>query len=1119
MAVSHARVTPGRAASPRAETATVSVLFTDLVDSTGILSHDGADRSESMRRKHFGVLRDAVRRCRGEEIKTTGDGLMVVFRSALDAVDCSVAMQRGVARLRRDEPHSPEVRVGLSAGEATSENDDWYGQPVVEAARLCAAAASGQILLTDISAALIRTWTKHRIVDVGARTLKGFDEPMLVREVEWASTGVVSLPLPPAVSPVAHEVLVGREGEAERLLAAWERAKAGERRVVLIGGEPGIGKTSLTADLARRVHDDGGTVLWGRSDEDLDVPYQSFVEALQHFFTHAPSAEIVAQLGCRAVDLARLVPDLIEEPSPTPPVDPNGERLRLFEAVSTLLATAAHAAPVLLVLDDLHWASRSALKLVRHLARDHRAAAFLIVGTYRHTDIAPPHPLPELLADLHRERHVERVELCGLDPTDVAAYLEVASDGHVLDESGWEFASILHEETEGNPFFVGQLLRHLTETGVVAPREGQWRPDRPLDEYGLPDSVRDVIARRLARLSGAANRALKVAAVIGHEFELGTLELTPSAAAEPVTLLDALEESSAARLVVERDGAPGRFGFTHALVRQTLFDSLSVTRRSRLHREVGEAIEAQVVRDQSDVASRLAYHYCAGATAGTATRGVTFSEQAATEALEKSAYDAAIVHLERALKAFALAEQGDPTVRARLLVMLAEALHLSGEVTRSKEIAAQAAGEARFAGSAKLLARAAWWRAALPRAGAEDRPAAELLHEALRAIGRTDHRLRAALLGQLALYRAVNEGQGPAADPIAQEAVNEARVTGDPTAHARALMDRCTVLQGSPDVHRQERHCEELRALLPDVPARNQAAAAKMLMRHRVVVHLQTADIAGFDDDVRAFSGLGVGSRFSGDWLDLATIAMWRSLRATLEGRFGDAEEFASEMLARAPDEVNFHNSYAAQLFLLRRDQGRLPEIIDLLRAAADAAPRLVGFRAALALAHAELGNAPDAQQELDALTAGDVASAPYVTRVALVALMVETAAELDAVTGITGAYDLLQPYAGQLLVVGWGAACLGAADRFLGMAAAREGRWDEAERHFEVAVALESHVGAAPLLARTRLSCARMLAARGRQLDRARALRELDAVAAVVDGLDMSGLRRALALTRERIM
>ena len=1127
MAVSHADVVwwenevpahppgdPPRSAPTRlrAETATVSVLFTDLVDSTEILDHDGADRSEAIRRTHFSALRHAVHQCRGDEIKTTGDGLMVVFRSALDAVECAVSMQRAVARLRRNEPLSPEVRVGLSAGEATVENGDWYGQPVVEAARLCSTADSGQILLADVVAALIRTWTKYRTTSLGPRALKGFDDPVLVREVEWADNDLVARPLPAAVTPVAQEILVGRDAEAERLARAWERAKAGERQLLLIGGEPGIGKTCLTAELARRAHDEGGTVLWGRSDEDLEVAYQSFVEAIEHYFAHSEPEEIIGQLGGRAADLARLVPDLVEGRSPSPPADPNTDRLRLFEAVASMLAAASTAAPVLLVLDDLHWAPRSALRLLRHLARDPRAAALLIVGTYRHTDLGPSHPLIELLADLHRVYQVDRLELRGLQPADVAAFLEVAGGGRELDERGLELATLLHKETDGNPFFVGQLLRHLTETGAVAPREGRWTPASPLADYGMPEGVREVIGRRLSRLSDAANRALKVAAVIGDEFELRALELVRDAAEDPVVLLDVLEESTAARLLSELDGSPGRFGFTHTLVRQTLLETLSATRRARLHRQVGEAVES--LSGAEEPAGTLAYHYCAGASAGTAARGLHFAERAAAQAMETLAFEAAIIHLERGLKALPLTDQPDPAARARLLVMFAEAHHLAGDVARSRSVAAEAADAARTAGSAKLLAKAAWWRSALPVAGVEDPTTAALLDEALDALGDSDTRLRAALLGQLALYRAVNQGQGPAADSIARQAVDAARATEDATALGRALVDRCLVLQGSPDVTTQRRHSEELAALLPRVPIRNRTAAEKALLRHNAVVHLQTAELARFDDDVEAFARLCRGGREGSDWLDLATVAMWRSLRAMVDGRLGDAEMFATEMLRRAPDEINFHNTFASQLFLLRRDQGRLGEIEVLLRAAVQETPRLVGFRIALALTHAELGAVAEARRELEPLVADDFTAVPYVTRTASLALLAETCGEIGAVEHLELPHDLLLPYQGQLLVVGWGAGCLGAADRFLGVAAAVAHRWDDADRCFQAAVSLEEAAGSPPLVARTRCSYARALAARGRRQDRARALALLDAAASVADELEMGGLQQTIART-----
>jgi hypothetical protein len=1089
----------------------VTVLFTDLVDSTGILNHDGADRSETVRRSHFAALRHAVRHCRGEEIKTTGDGLMVIFRSAGDAVECAVSMQRAVARLRRTEPHFPEVRIGLSAGEATVDDGDWYGQPVVEAARLCAVATRGQILLAEVVAVLLRTWTRHRIVAAGRRELKGFDEPVVVRQVAWTGGELVTT-LPPAVAPVAREILVDREVEAARLARAWERAKCGERQVVFVGGEPGIGKTCLASELARKAHDDGGTVLWGRSDEEMDIPYQAFVESLQHLLEQDAFASIVGRLGDRVADLARLLPQIVDGHDAAVPADPNADRLWLFDAVSRLIVAASNEAPVLLVLDDLHWAPCSALRLLRHIARDPHDASLLIVCTYRDTDLDSSHPLVELLADLQREQFVERLDLEGLPAVEVVSFLEAVGGGRELDASGRALAGVLHRETGGNPLFFSQLLRHLTEAGAVAPGDGRWAASRPLTDYGMPEGIRDVIARRLARLSDAAVQALKVGAVVGNEFDLRTLEHSPAAAPDPLTLLDSLEESARARLVVELERAPGTFRFTHTLVRQTLLDTLCAARRARLHLEVARAVEAgSVGHEPLDV---LAYHYCEAATVGGAAPGVRFAERAALQGLEKLAFEAAIDHLERGLRTLELAGAPDAETRARLLVTLAEAHHLAGDVSRSKAVASTAADAARAVGSPKLLARAAMWRSAFPLAGVEDPPAAELLEEALGALPEGDHRVRASLLGRLAVYRAVNEGQGPAADGTARRAVSVARSSGDATALMRALTDRCLVLQGEPDLAVPRRHCEELRTLLASVPVRERAAAEKVLRRQDAVIHLQSGDVKAFDTDVRALARSCAASPAGGDWVDQATVAMWQALQSMLTGRFEDAERRAGEMLERAPHEANFQNSFAAQLFLIRRDEGRLAEIEYLLRGAVQATPRLIGFRIALALTHAELGDRVAARHELEPLVAHDYAAVPYVGRASAVAMLVEACAESGVDILPPAAYELLEPCAGQLLVVGWGAACLGAADRFLGTAAALAGRAGTAAQHFEAAEALEEAAGLEPLLARTRFSHARALMGSTRRADRVRARSLLDLAATTADDLGMRGLRhRVMAI------
>jgi predicted ATPase len=266
-------------------------------------------------------------------------------------------------------------------------------------------------------------------------------------------------------------------------------------------------------------------VLAGRCDEDLGVPYQPFVEALRHFVDHA--ALLSDRLGRYGGELARLVPELSERvPDLSDPLrsDPETERYRLFDAVPSWLVAASLEEPVLLVLDDLQWAAKPTLLLLRHLVRCSVPMALLVVGTYRDTELASGHPLVDVLADFRRVSGVERLALSGLDDAAVVAFVE-QTVGRALDEEGLALARAVYRETEGNPFFVREVLRHLAETGAVE-RDGVGGATRgPVDELGIPEGVREVVGKRLARLSNTANQLLQVGAVVGAEFDLSLLRL------------------------------------------------------------------------------------------------------------------------------------------------------------------------------------------------------------------------------------------------------------------------------------------------------------------------------------------------------------------------------------------------------------------------------------------------------------------------------------------------------------------------------------------------------------------------------------------------------------------
>ena len=368
--------------------------------------------------------------------------------------------------------------------------------------------------------------------------------------------------------------------------------------MVLVGGEPGIGKTRLVAELCRRAHADGATVLLGRSTEEALTPYQPFVEALRHYAAASPADELALQAGTGRGVLARLVPELAGGAAEPQPADPggDGDRYALFDAVATFLREAARGRPTILVLDDLQWADAPALLLLRQLARALGDAPLLVLGTYRELEVREDDPLAGAIAELRRARVVEQVTLAGLAPDAVAEL--VRERGISLGPGALRAVT---DRAEGNPFFVEELVR---------------RPEAEL-EAGVPESVKDLLLRRMRRLDELERAALAAAAVLGAEFELDALERVTGLDSE--ALLEAMDDALAEGVLVETPDAIGRYRFAHALIRETVDGQLSATRRARLHRRAGEALEALHAEALDDVAAALAHHFAVAGDDGGAS--------------------------------------------------------------------------------------------------------------------------------------------------------------------------------------------------------------------------------------------------------------------------------------------------------------------------------------------------------------------------------------------------------------------------------------------------------------------------------------------------------------------
>ncbi len=580
----------------------VVVLFTDLVGSTALSQSVSPDAAERIRRAHFSALRRAIAATRGTEVKNLGDGLMVTFGSGTAALACALSMQQEVdldnRREHRDHPLG--LRVGVSTGEATFEDDDYFGEPVIEASRLCAACQPGQILVAELVRLLAGRRAEFRFVPVGALELKGLSEPVETLEVGWEplpdtvqETAVGGIPLAQELSkgPTVGRV-VGREEEQDLLLDAFKRVMAGDgREVVFVSGEPGIGKTTLVGALARSAYDLGACVLWGHFDEEGSIPYRGVTEALAHYVVHAPEEVLQQHLDEDGGVLAMLVPALSRRIPDLPPdrsADPETQRFLLFSSVVNLVARAATSEAVVLVFDDLQWADEPSLQLLRHLITSSRGQRLLIVGTCRDVT-GRADAFTQFLAAMRREQGSSFVELSYIDEAAVLSFLETAA-GQSLGPNGERLARFLHHETDGNPFFVSEMLRHLSETGTFfQDADGQWQSRDDVTTMELPTSIRQVVRARVERLGEESSRLLSLAAMIGREFDLDVLSAASERDEDDV--LDLLDAALAAGLVAEVGESPGRYRFAHALIGHTLDQDLGATRRARLHRKVAAALE------------------------------------------------------------------------------------------------------------------------------------------------------------------------------------------------------------------------------------------------------------------------------------------------------------------------------------------------------------------------------------------------------------------------------------------------------------------------------------------------------------------------------------------------
>lgn len=629
-----------------------TVMFTDVEGSTDLRTRCGDDTAQRLLRVHEEVVRALLAEHGGREVKTLGDGFLVTFASARAALDCAAAIQRAFEAQRWASPDEAlRLRIGVNAGEVVQEGGDVFGQAVHATARVAAKAKGGQVLVSELVRRLVGSVPDLNFRDAGSFRLKGFDERWRLFELVWADARPTTSPIRETRTP-----LVGRDVELAELRDALKQAMSGSGRLLMLAGEAGIGKTRLTEELASEALRNRALVFVGRCLEAEGAPpYAPFVEILESALAQAPSPEAFrAAAGDAAPEIARLVPRLrrlFPDIGPALTLPPEQERHYLFNSVVDMVARTARAVPTVYILEDLHWADEATLLLLDHVAQHVAELPLLVVGTYRDVELPVRPLLARALEGLVRQRRMRKIALGPLPPDGVSRMLQALSG----QEPPAAVTNAVYAETEGNPFFMEEVFRHLVEEGRLLDAGGRFRTDLAIGELDVPENIRLVLGRRLDRLGDTARRVLGAAAVVGRFFSFELLESLAELSLDD--LLDTVDNCERAQLIAPAPGdlrGGDRYLFSHELVRQTLLAELSAPRRRRLHLRVAEAMESVYADHVDDHARDLARHL---AEAGSADREKLFhySVMAGRQAMAASAFEEGVRHFEQAL---ALEEAG-----------------------------------------------------------------------------------------------------------------------------------------------------------------------------------------------------------------------------------------------------------------------------------------------------------------------------------------------------------------------------------------------------------------------------------------------------------------------------
>lgn len=923
----------------------------------------------------------------------------------------------------------------------------------------------------------------------------------------------------------AERIFVGREREMAELRAAFQDAHDGRGHLYLLAGEPGIGKTRTAEEFATYARQHAARILLGRCYEGEGAPpFWPWVQIVRSYLSICDAHTVRAEMGPGAIDIAQIIPEVREclpDLSVPPVVTPEAARFRFFDSFTQWLKNLAKTQPLLLILEDLHWADTPSLSLLQFAARDVQDARILVIATYRDVELGIRHPLTLALGEFVRIPGTRSLPLKGLTIQETTQLLELAMEMPPLAA----LAQAVQQETEGNPFFVSEMVRAFLAHGQpAAVAASAFAPALP-----LPQRVRGVLARRLQGLSEECQGLLSVASVIGREFRLEVLRqlaVLPQFAVQHV-VPEVLDEAVEARVLVTVPQTIGRYSFAHTLLRETLYEEIPPSRRIQLHRSVGEVLETLNRTDlelpssprNGQVVAELAHHFfVAMHDEQAAIKALLYARRAGERATANFAYEEAAAHYTHALQALEF-QPGSGEQRAELLLALGEAQGRAGNTMHARETFALAAELARVLGRPALLARAALgFACALVTPGSVDKDTVRWLEESLTVLGEDDGPLRAQVLARLAMELYYSDARERRFQ-LSEQAVALARRSGEKSTLAMVLNAQHYVRWDSDHLTERLSVTTEMVALAEEERNRELALLG---IHWRVVDLLEQGDIVNADRAIATHARLAEELRQP---YHLFYSTAFRAMRALLAGRFVEGEQWLQQTRAygqRAQIEAESELAYGIQMFTLWSLRGRRVELEkawEHFERLIQQIPDLLSLQIARAELATALGQEGEARRiYLPLAEKNFVDLTPNLSLLSSAMSLARVCVFLGDVARAPVLYRLLQPYAECCIIIGPAIGCLGSVSLYLGLLATLLRRWEEARTHLEAAVQQNVRLGARPLVAHTRYEYARMLLTRGRAPHHPHARGLLEEALATTQELGMEGLEEKIKTSQSAL-